>query len=282
MCREAAAALGQTFREPEIPEIEGVGNEADYAGVQIRNYELCPRYTARVVRDIRIEPSPAWMQRRIRACGMRPINNIVDITNYVLIEYGHPMHAFDLACVQDGQIIVRNAEEGEVVTTLDEKVHNVSPDMLLIADPGKGVAIAGVMGGLNSEITEDTKAVLFESAVFKSSNIRSTARRLHQVTDAAARFIKGVEPVNALLALNRAIQLVDELHAGTVVGRTIDACEKQPEDRKIRVSADHINAKGYHPAAQIEGTECSGCACCATMCPDVAITVEKQERKGRI
>ena len=242
MCREAAAALGQTFREPEIPEIEGVGNEADYAGVQIRNYELCPRYTARVVRDIRIEPSPAWMQRRIRACGMRPINNIVDITNYVLIEYGHPMHAFDLACVQDGQIIVRNAEEGEVVTTLDEKVHNVSPDMLLIADPGKGVAIAGVMGGLNSEITEDTKAVLFESAVFKSSNIRSTARRLHQVTDAAARFIKGVEPVNALLALNRAIQLVDELHAGTVVGRTIDACEKQPEDRKIRVSTDHINA----------------------------------------
>ncbi|MBQ3816375.1 MAG: phenylalanine--tRNA ligase subunit beta, partial [Clostridia bacterium] len=191
ICREAAAALGQPFREPVIPPVEGTGNESDYASVTVKNAELCPRYTARVVTDIRIEPSPVWMQKKLRSVGLRPINNIVDITNYVMVEYGHPMHAFDLACVKDGHIIVRNAYENEIVTTLDEKQRAVDPEMLLIADPEKGVGIAGVMGGLNSEITENTKAVLFESAVFKSSNIRRTSRVLRHTTDAAAHFIKG-------------------------------------------------------------------------------------------
>ncbi|MEA4913097.1 MAG: phenylalanine--tRNA ligase subunit beta [Christensenella sp.] len=242
MCREAAAALGQSFREPAIQSVKGEGNAADYARVTVENYDLCPRYTARVVKDIVIEPSPAWMQRKLKAVGMRPINNIVDITNYVLVEYGHPMHAFDLACIHGSHIVVRNAYESEIVTTLDKRERPVTPDMLLIADESRGVGIAGVMGGLNSEITEQTQAVLFESAVFKGSNIRATARKLKHTTDAASRFIKGVEPVSAELALERAIELVSELKAGTVVGEMIDIKKEKPVDREITVSVDHINA----------------------------------------
>ena len=242
MCREAAAALGQSFREPKIAPIKGSGNAADYARVTIENYDLCPRYTARVVKDIVIEPSPAWMQKKLKAVGLRPINNIVDITNYVLVEYGHPMHAFDLACIEGSHIIVRTAHENEIVTTLDKKDRPVSTDMLLIADEKRGVGIAGVMGGLNSEITDSTRAVLFESAVFKGSNIRATARKLKHTTDAASCFIKGVEPVNAELALERAIELVAELKAGTVVGEMIDVHKEKISDREITVSVEHINA----------------------------------------
>ncbi len=241
MCREAAAALGQPFHAPKIQRVPGKGDAGAYASVTVENDALCPRYCARVIRDIRIAPSPAWMQRKLRSVGFRPINNIVDITNYVLAEYGHPMHAFDLACVDGGQIVVRNAHEGEIVTTLDDKARPVTPDMLLIADPKKGVGIAGVMGGLNSEITEHTETVLFESAVFRSSNIRATARALHHVTDAAARFIKGVEPVNAMLALDRAVELVEELGAGVVVGDTIDVCSAQTKEREVDISVSHIN-----------------------------------------
>ncbi len=241
ICREAAAALGQPFTEPAIAPVAGTGNEADYASVTVENGALCPRYTARVVTDIHIEPSPAWMQRKLRSVGLRPINNIVDITNYVLVEYGHPMHAFDLACVAGGHIVVRNAFEGEVVTTLDGKARPVTPEMLLIADPQKGVGIAGVMGGENSEITDRTQVVLFESAVFKGSNIRKTARTLRHMTDAAARFIKGVEPVNAQLALDRAIELVEQLHAGRVVGKTIDVCAADLATRTADIDVAHVN-----------------------------------------
>lgn len=241
IAREAAAALGQSFKEPGIKEIAGSGNEADYASVTILNSELCPRYAARVVKDLKIAPSPDWMQKKLRSVGLRPINNIVDITNYVMVEYGHPMHAFDLATVSEGHIVVRNAKENEVVRTLDGKDRPVTPDMLLIADPTKGVGIAGVMGGENSEITENTKATLFEAAVFKGSNIRATTRKLRHTTDAAARFIKGVEPVNAMLALRRAIELVDELGAGTVVGKEIDVCSADLRERVINVSAAHVN-----------------------------------------
>ena len=241
LCREAAAALGQPFSADAPKPIAGVGSAAGIADVTGENFDRCPRYTARVIRDIKIAPSPAWMQRRLKSVGLRPINNIVDITNYVLVEYGHPMHAFDLSCISGGHIIVRNAVENEVVTTLDGKARPVTPDMLLIADPKGGVGIAGVMGGENSEITESTKTVLFESAVFIGSNIRSTARKLHHVTDAAARFIKGVEPVNALLALDRAVELVSELGAGTVVGETIDVCREKPVEKHVSVSVKHIN-----------------------------------------
>ena len=241
ICREAAAALGQKFREPVIRPVAGEGDASDYASVSVENTELCPRYSARVVTDLVIEPSPKWMQRRLRAVGMRPINNIVDITNYVLVEYGHPMHAFDLACVAQGHIIVRNARENETVITLDGKERAVTPEMLLIADPEKGVGIAGVMGGENSEITAATKATLFEAAAFKGSNIRATTRKLRHVTDAAARFIKGVEPVNAYLALARAIELVDDLHAGKVIGEPIDVCAADVSPRVIDVDYAHVN-----------------------------------------
>ena len=241
MCREAAAALGQKFREPVIKEVAGTGHAGEYASVTVENTELCPRYAARVVKDIRIAPSPAWMQKKLRSVGLRPINNIVDITNFVMVEYGHPMHAFDLACVAQGHIVVRNAKENEVVRTLDSKDRPVDPSMLLIADPTKGVGIAGVMGGENSEIKPETKAVLFEAAVFKNSNIRATARKLRHMTDAAARFIKGVEAVNAKLALDRAIELVEEFQAGTVVGDTIDVCAADLNDRQVLVDVAHIN-----------------------------------------
>ena len=241
ICREAAAALGQKMKEPTIRKVAGQGNSNEYARVTVENAELCPRYAARVVKDIVIEPSPAWMQKKLLSVGLRPINNIVDITNFVMVEYGHPMHAFDLACVNGGHIVVRNAYEGELVRTLDSKDRPVDKDMLLIADPTKGVGIAGVMGGENSEIKPETQAVLFEAAVFKSSNIRATARKLRHTTDAAARFIKGVESVNAEKALDRAIELVDELKAGTIVGSTIDACAADLYDRVVEVDTAHIN-----------------------------------------
>ena len=241
ICREAAAALGQTFREPVIKDVKGEGDCRDIAQVTVENPYLCPRYTARVVTELKIEPSPLWMQRKLKQVGLSPINNIFDITNLVLVEYGHPMHAFDLACVAENHIVVRNAGEGEVVYTLDGKERVMSADMLLIADPTKGVGVAGVMGGLNSEITENTKATLFESAVFRPENIRSTARRLHHVTDSAARFIKGVEPVNAELALRRAIELVDELNAGKVMGGMIDVCSAELNEKEVVASVSHIN-----------------------------------------
>jgi phenylalanyl-tRNA synthetase beta chain len=241
MCREVASALGQKFTEPVIKEITGEGNAEDYAKVTVLNTELCPRYVARVVVDLNIAPSPKWMQKKLKSVGLRPINNIVDITNLVMVEYGHPMHAFDLSCVADGHIVVRNALDNEVVTTLDSKARPVTPDMLLIADPKKGVGIAGVMGGENSEITQNTKTTLFEAAVFKGSNIRSTVRKLKHTTDAAARFIKGVEAVNAKLASDRAIELVSELNAGRVVGGSIDACAADLNDRIALIDCNHVN-----------------------------------------
>ena len=241
ICREVAAALDKPFQEPAIKSVKGEGRAEEYAKVTVLNTELCPRYAARVVTDIVIEPSPAWMQKKLRSVGLRPINNIVDITNYVMIEYGHPMHAFDLACVADAHIVVRNAYENETVRTLDSKDRPVDPSMLLIADPQKGVGIAGVMGGENSEIKPETKAVLFESAVFKNSNIRATARKLRHMTDAAARFIKGVEPVNAGLALKRAIELVEELKAGRVIGDVIDVCAASLHNREVDIDVAHVN-----------------------------------------
>ena len=241
MCREAAAALGQKFIEPAIKQVQGEGDAKDYASVQVMDTDLCPRYIGRVVKDIKIAPSPAWMQKKLRSVGLRPINNIVDITNYVMIEYGQPMHAFDFSCITDGKIIVRRGKEGEVVKTLDGKERNVSPNVLLIADPERGVGIAGVMGGENSEITENTKTVFFESAVFKGSNIRHTTRELHHVTDASSRFVKGVEAVTTQLAIDRAIELVAELGAGTVIGGNIDVCAADLAERVINVDWEHVN-----------------------------------------
>lgn len=241
LAREAASALGQRMKEPEIMPVVGEGNAEDYAKVTVLNQKLCPRYLARVVTDLKIEPSPRWMQLRLKLAGLRPINNIVDITNYVLLEYGHPMHAFDLACIEDAHIVVRNAIEGEIVTTLDGKERTMSSDMLLIADPKKGVGVAGVMGGLNSEITENTRVTLFESAVFLPDNIRHTTRKLRHSTDSSARFTKGVEAVNAEKAINRAIELVHMLGAGKVIGSMINVTAEEPKPRTAVASIAHIN-----------------------------------------
>lgn len=273
LCREAASALGQKFHEPVIKPVAGSGSAADYAKVTVLNPNLCPRYCARVVTDLKIEPSPKWMQLRLKLSGIRPINNIVDITNYVLLEYGHPMHAFDLACIEDAHIVVRNAVEGEVVTTLDGKQRAVTPDMLLIADPHKGVGIAGVMGGLNSEITGNTKVTLFESAVFNAANIRRTTQKLHHSTDSSARFTKGVEAVNAELAVNRAIELVDILGAGRVIGSMIDVCNADISEKVVNADVCHIN--------RILNTKLSG-ESMAELLSSISIPAEVCENKLRI
>ena len=241
ICREAAGALGQKFNEPVIEEIKGEGNTSDYVSVTVENPKLCPRYCARVVTDLKIEPSPRWMQLRLKLSGIRPINNIVDITNYVLLEYGHPMHAFDLACIDGGHIIVRNAKENEVATTLDGTERKTDTEMLLIADEKKGVAVAGVMGGENSEITENTKAALFESAVFLPANIRKTTQKLRFSTDSSARFVKGVEAVNAEKAIDRAVELVHKLGAGKVTVNKIDVCNADTSEKQVKADVKHIN-----------------------------------------
>lgn len=176
MAREIAVATGKTWKMPEIIVKPGTGQIGDELQVEVENAELCPRYLARVVKDIRIQPSPQWMRRRLAAAGVRPINNIVDITNYVMLELGQPMHAFDLDKVEGRKIIVRNALPGETLVTLDDKMRELTPDMLVIADANKPIALAGVMGGANSEITEGTRQIVFESALFDGASVRSTSK----------------------------------------------------------------------------------------------------------
>lgn len=242
LVREAAAALEQPLAAQDIPHIPSTADAGQYASVRVDEPTLCPRYTARVLRNIKIEASPLWMQQRLRRMGQRPINNIVDITNYVLLEQGHPLHAFDLSCVTNGKIVVRKAKEGETATTLDGKERALDGDMLVIADANRPVAIAGVMGGANSEITDKTETVLLESAVFYAAGIRKTSKRLRHSTESSARFSKGVEAVNCMLALERATQLIVELGAGEVVGEVLDACNADLRERSAQVQIAHVNA----------------------------------------
>ena len=208
LARETAA----TYRLPlrlHTPVVKGCGGSVhDLLRVRVENPALCMRYMAAVVRNIHVAPSPRWLRERLRACGVRPINNIVDITNYVMLEYGQPMHAFDLKYVKDGQIIVRNAVEGETLTTLDGTVRTLSPEMLVIADAEKPSAVAGVMGGETSGIHEDTNTIVFESACFKGSSVRLTAKKLGMRTESSGRFEKGLDPMNCEGALLRALELV--------------------------------------------------------------------------
>lgn len=223
IAREAAATYDIPFHYPEISVKEtAAGNAADYVKVSIENAELCPRYVARVVKNVKIGPSPRWMRKRLRMAGVRPINNIVDITNYVMLEMGQPMHAFSIETIKDSHIIVRNAKEGESITTLDGVERKLDPSMLVIADPEKAVAIAGVMGGENSMIVEGSQAVLFESANFDGPNVRITAKKVGLRTDASSKFEKGLDPNLALEAVNRAVQLVELLEAGEVVPGVVD------------------------------------------------------------
>ena len=204
--------------------------------------ELCPRYTARMVRNVKIAPSPKWMRERLREMGVRPINNIVDITNYVMLEYGQPMHAFDYRYVKGGKIIVRRAQEGEELTTLDGNVRKLTPNMLVIADETRAVGLAGIMGGENSEIVDDTVDVVFESANFDGTCIRKTALALGMRTEASAKFEKGLDPLNTLPAVNRACELVELLGAGEVLDGVIDILNHVPQPTVLKLEPDKINA----------------------------------------
>ena len=243
LAREAAVTFGKELRlhEPQVA-AKGEGDIAELAKVVIEDGELCPRYTARMVRNVRIAPSPAWMRERIRAAGMRPINNIVDITNYVMLEYGQPMHAFDFSCVKDGEIRIRRARAGESITTLDGNARALSENMLCICDTEKPVAVAGVMGGANSEIVGDTAMVLFESANFSGPSVRRTATALGMRTDASSRFEKGLDVMNTVRALERACELVELLGAGEVVPGVIDAVAGELKTVTLKLEPEKINA----------------------------------------
>ncbi len=243
LAREAAA----TFDKPlalHTPEVKGGADGVlpELLDVETPDADLVPRYTARMVRNVKIAPSPKWMRERLRAMGVRPINNIVDITNYVMLEYGQPMHAFDYRYVNGGKIIVRRAAEGEKLTTLDGKEHTLNANHLVIADEGRAVGLAGIMGGLNSEIVADTADVVFESACFDGTCIRKGALALGMRTEASAKFEKGLDPMNTLPAVNRACELVELLGAGEVVDGVIDILNDVPQPTVLTLEPDKINA----------------------------------------
>ena len=217
-------------------------NVNDYIKVDVKDPDLCPRYCARVCTNIKIAPSPKWMQRRLAASGIRPINNLVDITNYVMEEYGQPMHAYDLDTIAGRQIIVRRAKDGDEFQTLDGQVRKLDSEVLMICDAEKEVGIAGIMGGENSKITDDVKTVLFEAACFNGTNIRKSAKRIGLRTDASGKFEKGLDPNNSVDAINRACQLIQELGCGEVVGGIVDVCAPLKERVRIPFEPERINA----------------------------------------
>ena len=252
LAREVSATFDTplTLHEPVVKG-GGAGNLAELLDVETPDPDLCPRYTARMVRNVRIGPSPKWMRERLRAMGVRPINNIVDITNYVMLEYGQPMHAFDYRYVKGGKIIVRRAQEGEELTTLDGNVRKLTANMLVIADETRAVGLAGIMGGENSEIVDDTVDVVFESANFDGTCIRKAALALGMRTEASAKFEKGLDPLNTLPAVDRACELVELLGAGEVVDGVIDVLNHVPQPRTITMDPARVNAllgTDIHPA----------------------------------
>lgn len=242
IAREAAVTLKSRFKKPEIKVEERADDACTYASVEIQDADLCPRYAARIVKDVKVGPSPRWLRERLRAAGVRPINNIVDITNYVMLELGQPMHAFDLEKLQENKIIVRKAKEGEVIRTLDDQDRKLDPSMLVIADGKRPVAVAGVMGGANSEVTEETRTILFESANFEGTSVRLTAKKLGLRTEASARFEKGLDVENVVRAIDRAAQLVEEIGAGVVCKGVIDCCVKKQEQRVVKFRPERINS----------------------------------------
>ena len=243
LAREAAVTFGKELKLHEpVVEAQAGGNINEMAKIIVEDAALCPRYTARMVRNVKIAPSPRWMRERIRNAGMRPINNIVDITNYVMLEYGQPMHAFDFACVGNNEIHVRTARDGESIRTLDGTERKLTPSMLCICDTDKPVAVAGVMGGENSEIVGDTAMVLFESANFNGTSVRRTATALGMRTDASARFEKGLDPQGTLRAVNRACELIELLGCGEVVDGVIDVVPKPIEEKTVLLEPDKINS----------------------------------------
>ena len=243
IAREAAATFGTKTTLPD-PKVSVVTDQKarDYISVNVHNTELCPRYTARVVRNVKIAPSPLWLRAKLRAAGVRPINNIVDITNFVMLEYGQPMHAFDYEYIKSREINVRNASEGEEIVTLDGVTRKLTPEMLVIADGSRAVALAGVMGGENSEITENTVTVVFESANFARESIRKTSKAVGLRTESSAKFEKGLPAVNTLPAVDRACELVNLLACGEVVDGVIDINNADISERVVAYDRAKINA----------------------------------------
>ncbi len=242
IAREAAATFRKKFVPPVVTETGNSEDVHDYIKVTVKDTKLCPRYTARVVKNIKIAPSPKWMQRRLAAAGIRPINNIVDITNYVMEEYGQPMHAYDYDTLAGHEIIVRRAEKDEKFVTLDGQERLMDEDVVMICDGEKSVGIGGIMGGENSMITDDVKTMMFEAATFDGTNIRLSSKRIGLRTDASAKFEKGLDPNNAEAAINRACQLVEEFGAGEVVGGMVDIYPEKREPVRIKFEPDRINA----------------------------------------
>lgn len=241
IAREAAATFDKPFEPPRV-EAKGNAEKAqDYISVEVRDADLCPRYTARVCKNIKIGPSPKWMQRRLAASGIRPINNLVDITNYVMEEYGQPMHAYDLDTIAGHRIIVRRAADGDEFQTLDGQMRKLDSEVLMICDAEKEIGIAGIMGGENSKITDEVKTVLFEAATFNGINIRKSAKRIGLRTDASGKFEKGLDPRNAVEAIDRACQLIEELGCGEVVGGMVDVCAPLKEEVRIKFEPERIN-----------------------------------------
>ncbi len=241
IAREAAATFDKTFCPPVVTKTGNEEDVNDYVKVTVKNEKLCPRYCARVVKNIKIGPSPEWMQRRLASVGIRPINNLVDITNYVMEEYGQPMHAYDLDTIAGHEIIVRNAEADEKFTTLDGQERQMNEDVLMICDGEKSVGIAGIMGGENSMITDNVKTMLFEAACFDGTNIRRSSKKVGLRTDASAKFDKGLDPNNAEEAINRACQLVEEMGAGEVVGGMVDVYPVKREPVHIPFDENAVN-----------------------------------------
>ena len=242
IAREAAATFRKEFKPPVVTATGNSEDVHDYVKVTVKDTDLCPRYCARVVKNIKIAPSPVWMQRRLAATGIRPINNIVDITNYVMEEYGQPMHAFDYDKLAGHEIVVRRAEANEKFVTLDGQERTMDENVLMICDGEKAVGIAGIMGGENSMITDEVKSMLFEAACFDGTNIRLSSKRIGLRTDASGKFEKGLDPNNAEAAINRACQLIEELGAGEVVGGMVDVYTKKKEPVRIPFQPERINA----------------------------------------
>lgn len=242
IAREAAATFRKPFTPPVVTETGNAEDINDYVKVDVEATDLCSRYTARLVKNIKLAPSPKWMQRRLASAGIRPINNIVDITNYVMEEYGQPMHAYDYDTLAGGKIVVRRAKDGEKFMTLDGQERTLDSDMLMICDGEKAVGLAGIMGGENSKITDDVKTMLFEAATFDGTNIRKATKRLGLRTDASGKFEKGLNPENALAAMNRACQLIEELGAGEIVGGVVDVYPNKKERVRVPFEPERINA----------------------------------------
>lgn len=241
LAREAAATFNKPFKFPEITVPEIGGNAKEMATIEIQNEELCPRYAARIIQNVKVGQSPKWLKDRLISAGLRPINNIVDVTNYMLLEFGQPMHAFDYDKLADHKIIVRNAKDGEKITTLLEEEVTLDSSILVIADSEKAIAIAGIMGGQDTKVTEETKTILFECANFKGSNIRVSSKKLGIRSDSSVKYTKGLDPNTVGIAVDRAAQLVAQIGAGEVVSDVIDIYPKKREAITISYNPEEIN-----------------------------------------